>query len=235
VVVTGGSRGIGLAVCRSLLDAGYRLVAVARRESRELAKLTGDPAGRVEFLAADLATADGLATACARLRSCRTLYGLVNNAGTAAAGLHATMAYRPMAEMVSLNLWAPLVLSQVAARTMARRGGRIVNVSSICAHATHRGLATYSATKAALEGLSRVLAAEVGPWGITVNCVAPGFIETAMTADLSAEVRARIRRRTVLRSQPTGESVSAVVTFLLSQGAETITAEVIRVDAGASR
>lgn len=234
-MVTGGSRGLGLAICRQLLATGYQLVAVSRRTSRALDELVGTAGGRVRFLAADLGSAAGLDEISGWLRACDTLYGLVNNAGVASAGLHVTMARQPMADMVAVNLWAPLVLSQAAARAMRWRGGRIVNVSSVCAHASHRGLATYTATKNALEGFSRVLAAEAGPWGVTVNCVAPGFVDTAMTADIPAEVRTRIHRRVVLPAPPTGADVAAAVEFLLSAGAGTITAEVIRVDAGAGR
>ena len=235
VLVTGGSRGLGLAICRQLLAAGYQLVVVSRRTSRALDELVASAGGRVRFLAADLSSTAGLDEICGWLRACDTLHGLVNNAAVASAGLHATMARHRMADMVAVNLWAPLLLSQAAARAMRRRGGRIVNVSSVCAHASHRGLAAYTATKTALEGFSRVLAAEVGAWGVTVNCVAPGFLDTAMTADIPADLRTRIRRRVVLPAPPTGADVAAAVEFLLSATAGAITAEVIRVDAGAGR
>jgi 3-oxoacyl-[acyl-carrier protein] reductase len=114
------------------------------------------------------------------------------------------------------------------------RQGRIVNISSICTHRTYRGLGGYTASKAALEGFSKVLAAEVGPWGITVNCVAPGFIPTDMNADLPDDVRSRITRRAALPREVAAMDVANVVSFLFTEAAEELTAQVIRVDAGAT-
>jgi 3-oxoacyl-[acyl-carrier protein] reductase len=234
VYVTGGSRGIGLAVVKALAQAGYSVIAVARTTTPELNELT-QTVGTVTFIGADLATRDGQQQVAASLRACGGLHGLVNNAGVAVAGLHVMQRQDSMARMWSVNVEAPFVLCQAAVKSMSRaRNGRIVNISSVCAHRAFRGLGVYTATKTALEGFSRVLAAEVGSWGITVNCVAPGFIPTDMNAGLPEDIVARVRRRAALSRQTTAMDVANVVEFLLSPAAEAVTAEVIRVDAGAT-
>ncbi|MEO3927797.1 SDR family oxidoreductase [Micromonosporaceae bacterium B7E4] len=232
VFVTGGSRGIGLAVTRQLLTAGYRVVAVSRTASSELAALreaVGDP---LTFLAADLTSGDDRIAVADRLRRCADLYGLVNNAGVASGALHVATAWSDVSRMWQLNVEVPMSLCQAAVKAMYRSGGRIVNISSIAAHRTFRGLGAYTATKCALEGFSRVLAAEVGGRGITVNCVAPGFIDTAMTATIDDDLRAAINRRNMLDRGATPADVARSVEFLLSPAAEAITAQVIRVDSG---
>lgn len=235
VFVTGGSRGIGLAVCRRLVEQGYNVVALARRDTEELARLRADHGDRVRFIEADLLDDGDLDRVCAALRSCSTLFGLVNNAGIAVAGLHVSMRRASMARMFCLNVQTPMILSQAGVKAMSRNHtGRIVNVSSISAHRAYRGLAVYGATKNALEGFSAGLAVEVGRWGITVNCVAPGYVDTDMNAELPDDLRARVRRREVLPVGPDGEHVANAVAFLLSPAAATITAEVIRVDSGAT-
>lgn len=235
VYVTGGSRGIGLAIVRALAKSGYLVAAVARSATSELDDLRAEAEGSVTFIGADLATRKGQEIVADSLRSCRGLYGLVNNAGVAAAGLHVTLSQDHIARMWSVNVEAPLTLCKAAVKSMSRvRRGRIVNMSSICTQRAFRGLGAYTASKAALEGFSKVLAAEVGPWGVTVNCIAPGFIPTDMNASLPDNVRAKIKSRVALTREVTAVDVANVVGFLLSPAAEEITAQVIRVDAGAT-
>ncbi|MFB7667287.1 SDR family NAD(P)-dependent oxidoreductase [Kitasatospora sp. NPDC056138] len=235
VFVTGGSRGIGLEICRALLVDGYTVVAVARQTTPDFGTLTHDFAGRAELHRADLADESDRTELALRIRSCRDLYGLVNNAGVAVAGLHVGMPQADWTRMWLLNVIAPMALCQAAAKSMHRAGvGRIVNVSSISTQKTFRGLGVYTATKSALEGFSRVLAVELGVWGITVNCVAPGFIPTDMNAELSQGLREKIASRNVLNRQPSAQDVARTVLFLLSESAATVTAQVIKVDSGAS-
>ncbi|WP_078970149.1 SDR family NAD(P)-dependent oxidoreductase [Streptomyces natalensis] len=235
VFVTGGSRGLGLAIASSLVEAGYEVTTVARRPTEDLQALIDGAAGAVSFLAADLATSAGVQAVALEIRRCQSLYGLVNNAGIAHAGLHVDMEQEAHHRMWSLNVAAPQLLSRAAAKSMlGSRTGRIVNISSVSAHKTYRGLAGYTATKAALEAFSRVLAAEVGGWGITVNCVAPGFIDTAMTSSIPPNLRTRILGRRLLDRQPTANDVGEAVLFLLSGAAGTITGQVLRTDAGAA-
>lgn len=235
VYVTGASRGIGLEVCRVLLDQGYTVVATARTATTAFRSLADEHPGRAVFHQADLCAPSDLTELASRIRACSDLRGLVNNAGAAAAGLHVGLPADRWDTMWSLNVRAPMMLCQAAAKSMRRgRTGRIVNVSSVSANKTYRGLGVYTATKAALEGFSRVLAAEVGAWGITVNCVAPGFISTEMTSSIPDALKERIINRNALGSPPTVGDVARAVDFLMSDGASAITAQVIRVDAGAA-
>jgi 3-oxoacyl-[acyl-carrier protein] reductase len=235
VVVTGGSRGIGLEITRVLLDRGHHVVVVARRTTEEYEALRSRRGRYAEFWKADLCQRDDLYAVARRIRGFRTLYGLVNNAGVASTGLHLGLPRSEMDAMMSVNVMAPMVLSQAAVKAMMQaRVGRIVTISSVCAQRPYRGLAVYSATKAALEGFSRVLAAESGAWGITVNCVAPGFVDTAMSEGVGLETKNRIRRRAFLPREVSTMDVAEVVAFLLSAKSAGITAEVLRVDAGAA-
>ncbi|GAA4838572.1 SDR family oxidoreductase [Kitasatospora terrestris] len=235
VFVTGGSRGIGLAIVEGLLQDGFKVVVIARTRTAEFDGLTAAHPGRVEFLPADLGSRAGQDAAARALRACPTLFGLVNNAGLAVSGLHVGIARDEMVRAWALNVEAPMQLSQAAVKAMYRsRSGRIINISSISAHKSYRGLGVYTATKSALEGFARVLALEVGGWGITVNTVAPGFIETEMNADLPAEVMDRIRRRNPLSRKPAGADVADAVRYLLGPGGDVVTAQVLKVDAGAT-
>ncbi|MFD7708858.1 SDR family NAD(P)-dependent oxidoreductase [Streptomyces sp. NPDC059785] len=235
VFVTGASRGIGLDISRALLRDGYDVVAVARKRTDAYEELASQYGRRADFLAADLGSRDGLDAVARRIRSCPDTYGLVNNAAVAFTGLHAGLPRTGMESMLAVNLMAPMVLSQAAIKAMMRaRTGRIVSISSVCAQRPYRGLGTYSATKAALEGFTRVLAAEAGRWGITANCVAPGFIDTDMSEGLDDESRRRIQRRSMLPHETSAADVAAAVSFLLSPAAAAMTAEVLRVDGGAA-
>jgi len=115
---------------------------------------------------------------------------------------------------------------------MVARTGRIINMSSIVATTGYKGLAAYSATKAALLGFTRSLARELGPLGITVNAIAPGFVSTEMTRDLDEEQREHIARRSALKRLPVPADVAAAVQFLLSDKAQNITGITLTVDAG---
>lgn len=237
VLVTGGSRGIGLAIARRLVDAGYSVIAVARRESAELTALRGASPGSVHFRAVDLGDTDGLA---ALVKDVRTevgpLWGLVNNAGIGTSGLLATLREAEIERLVRVNTLSPILLTRHALRAMlaAGKGGRIVNIASIVAATGFKGLAPYAATKASLVGFTRSLAREVGGAGITVNAVAPGFIETDMTHSLTEAQRAQVLRRSALGRPADADAVAASVEFLLSDKAAAITGTVLTVDGGST-
>lgn len=238
VLVTGGSRGLGLAISRTLAQAGYRVIAIARQESAELkaaseALRAGGP-GAIEFRACDLSEVGQIAPLVRGIRAdFGPIYGLVNNAGLGTAGMLGTMRDREIERLVQLNTLSPLMLTKYVARSMMlERTGRIVNIASIVASTGYSGLSVYSATKASLVGFTRSLARELGQLGITVNAVAPGFIETAMTDELSAQEREQIARRSALKRMAEAEDVARSVEFLLGPGGRNITGIVLTVDAG---
>jgi 3-oxoacyl-[acyl-carrier protein] reductase len=201
VVVTGGSRGLGLAMSRQLASAGYRVIAVARSASAELSAAARNASdnghGAIEFRACDLSDLNLIAPL---VRAARTdfgpLYGLVNNAGLGTSGILSTMRDHEIQRLIQLNTVSPIVLSKYVLKSMmSQREGRIVNIASIVAATGYSGLSVYSATKASLVGFTRSLAREVGPLGITVNALAPGFVDTEMTHELTDSQRQTIARR----------------------------------------
>jgi 3-oxoacyl-[acyl-carrier protein] reductase len=135
--------------------------------------------------------------------------------------------------LVRLNVTSPLILSKYVVRSMMTgQGGRIVNISSVVSSTGYTGLSVYSATKASLVGFTRSLAREVGPLGITVNAVAPGFVNTEMTHDLTPGQRAHIARRSALQRLPEIVDIAHAVDFLFSDRASNVTGTVMTVDAG---
>lgn len=234
VLVTGGSRGIGLAIGKRLAGAGYNVIAVARRESEELAAAIREAEGRLHFRACDLATIDAIPAFAKQVRDeFGAIYGLVNNAGLGTEGLLATMHNSEIEALVRLNVLSPIMLTKYVVRhMMADGGGRIVNISSIIASTGYNGLAVYGATKAAATGFTRSLAREVGKLGITVNAIAPGFIDTELTHNLSDEGRKRIAGRSALRRLPETDDVARMVEYLLGEGGRNVTGTVFTIDAG---
>jgi 3-oxoacyl-[acyl-carrier protein] reductase len=238
VLVTGGSRGLGLAIARGLAAAGYRAVAIARTQSLELeaaaeaARALGQ--GAIEFRSCDLSEISLIAPLVRAIRAdFGPIYGLVNNAGLGTAGMLGTMRDKDIESLVRLNTLSPITLTKYVARSMMTQGqGRIVNIASIVASTGYSGLSVYSATKASLVGFTRSLARELGQLGITVNAIAPGFIDTAMTGELSPEQKQQIARRSALKRMADVEDVARSVEFLLGTGARNITGIVLTVDAG---
>jgi 3-oxoacyl-[acyl-carrier protein] reductase len=235
VVVTGGSRGLGLAICRRLAGAGYRVIAIARGNSEDLAAAMRDAApGELQFRPFDLADTAGLSGLVSRLRKeFGTIYGLVNNAGIGTSGVLAILPDRQIERLVALNTVSPLILTKYVVRSMmAAGGGRIVNMASVVGFTGFSGLSAYAATKASLIGFTRSLAREVGPLGITVNAVAPGFIETDLTESLKGDQRDQVVRRSALKRLAEADDVANAVAFLLGPEARNITGSVMTVDAG---
>jgi 3-oxoacyl-[acyl-carrier protein] reductase len=232
VLVTGGSRGIGLAIARKLAGNGYDVIAVARRESEELCEAA--KAGNIHFHACDLSDVDAIPAFVKAVRDkFGAIYGLVNNAGIGTEGLLATMHNSDIEALVRLNVLSPMILTKYLVRHMMADGeGRIVNISSIIASTGYNGLSVYGATKAAATGFTRSLAREVGKLGITVNAIAPGFIATELTQNLSDDSRQRIAGRSALRRLPEAEDVASMVDYLLGEGGRNITGSVLTVDAG---
>ena len=237
VIVTGGSRGIGLGIARKLAGDGDRVIVLARRGTAELAeaaRAAEAAGGAILFRACDLGDIAGLPGAVKALRAeVGTLHALVNNAGIGTSGVLGTMPDAKIEELVRLNVLAPIILTKYVVRAMMAGGGsRVVNIGSIVGRTGYSGLAAYSASKAAMEGFTRSLARELGPLGITVNTVAPGFVDTEMTSELNPGQRDRIARRSALGRMAQVADIAASVAFLLSEAARNITGTVLTVDAG---
>jgi 3-oxoacyl-[acyl-carrier protein] reductase len=238
VIVTGGSRGLGLAMAQMLAGAGYRVIAVARSCSSELlaaarAAAAGG-AGAIEFRALDLSEIGQLSSFVRTMRGeFGAIYGLVNNAGLGTAGVLGVMRDQDIERLIRLNTLSPIVLTKYVLRSMmSARAGRIINIASIVALTGYEGLSVYSATKASLIGFTQSLAREVGQLGITVNAIAPGFLDTEMTAQLDERQRDKIARRSALRRLAEPVDVARSALYLLGEGGRNITGIVLTVDAG---
>ncbi|HEY4076170.1 MAG TPA: SDR family oxidoreductase [Rhizomicrobium sp.] len=235
ILVTGGTRGVGLAIARKLTADGYRVFALGRKESDALAAaIAAEPAGMLNFLPFDLMDVDVIPELIREMKAEHgPLYGLVNNAALGTEGLLSNMHNSDIEKLVRLNTISPIVMTKYAVRAMMAAGeGRIVNISSVIGFTGYSGLSVYGATKASMQGFTRSLAREVGRLGVTVNAVAPGFMQTEMTASMTDGQRAKIASRSALKRLVDVQDVAASVAFLMSDAARNITGTVMTVDAG---
>ena len=223
-------------MARKLAADGFQVIAVARSESEALAEAIAEADGKLHFMAADLSDVDALGDfSRAAKKAFGPIYGLVNNAGSSTEGLLANLTHKQIEALIRLNTLSPIVLTKYLARGMMAQGaGRIVNISSIMASTGFNGLSVYGATKASLVGFTKSLARELGGLGITVNAVAPGFVNTELTAGMSDADRDRIANRSALRRLAEVEDVAAAVSYLMSDGAKNVTGTVLTVDAGST-
>ena len=239
VIVTGGTRGLGLGIATRLALAGDQVIAVARRDSELFAaasrEVAGHGSGQLHFRPFDLNEIAALPELVKDLRrQFGALHALVNNAGIGTSGVLAIMPDPMTEQLLRLNVQSPITLTKYVVRSMMtdNSGQRIVNIASIVASTGYSGLSVYAASKAALVGFTRSLARELGPMGITVNAVAPGFIDTELTREMKDVQRDQIVRRSALRRLPEIKDVADIVEFLLSEKANNITGTVVTVDAG---
>ncbi len=235
VLVTGVSRGLGLAICDRLMRDGYRVVGIGRQRSDAYRALVARYPRQGVFQRADLAEIDDIPSLARDVTHAHgPVWGLVNNAGIGNDGVLATMHQSEIDRVIRVNVLAPIVLTKYISRTMlARREGRIVNVSSIIASTGFSGLSVYAASKAGLEGFTRSLSRELGKRGITVNCVAPGYMETEMTQGLQGEKLEGIRRRAPL-GLPLPEDAAGAVAYLLGEDGGKVTGRIVTVDGGST-
>ncbi len=238
VIVTGGSRGLGLVMASTLAAAGYRIIAVARTATEPLTAASAAAVragtGAIEFRPFDLADIGAIPAFVRALRKdVGPVYGLVNNAGLGTSGVLGVMRDQDIERLIRLNTISPIVLTKYVVRSMmAEHTGRVINVASVVALTGYSGLSVYSATKASLVGFTRSLAREVGQLGVTVNAIAPGFVDTAMTQELGEKEREQIARRSALRRLVDPIDVARSVEFLLGDSGRNITGTVLTVDAG---
>src|SRR5215468_9071404 len=238
-LVTGASRGIGRAIAFSLCHAGLDVVFAARgvEQNEELAAEIGgceSCGGRSMRVNLDVTSPDSIKDAFARvLKEKSRIDVLVNNAGITRDGLAVRMKAADWDGVLDLNLGGSFrCTQQVLPGMMRNRSGRIINIASVVGQAGSAGQANYAASKAGIIGLTKALAQEVASRNITVNAVAPGFIETDMTAVLPQEVREKMLAAIPLKRMGKPEDVAAAVRFLASDDAAYITGHVISVNGG---
>ena len=236
ILVTGASRGLGLAIAQRLAaQPDTRLIALSRSVGGGLQALIDAQPDRVHHVTFDASDIGAIAGIVGDITTrYGAIYGLVNNAGMGLDGVLATQHASDIARVLRVNLEAPITLCKYASRSMlAAREGRIVNVSSIIASTGFHGLAAYAASKAGLEGLTFSLSRELGKRGITVNCVAPGYMETEMTQGIDPHKMAQIRRRAPLGLARPEDAAGAVIYLLGPDGAR-VSGTVVTVDGGST-
>ena len=236
VIVTGGSRGLGAGIVASYLASGDRVATCARSATPETQAWAADPAlaGRFLFHPADLSkSADAEAFVKAVVAEWGTIDVLINNAGVARDGILGLVPDEDIDTVVDLNLKGTIYMTRLVSRRMlARGGGSIVNVSSIVGRSGYRGLAVYSATKAALDGFTRAMARELGSRGITVNGIAPGYLKTEMSHGLDEAQLGQIVRRTPAGRLGEPEDIARAIQFLTDPRNTYLTGQVLVVDGG---
>ncbi|MDA1097711.1 MAG: SDR family oxidoreductase [Proteobacteria bacterium] len=235
IFVTGVSRGLGLAIAGRLIDDGHMVIGLGRGLSEGYQALMHQHPGAAVFETLDIADIKAIPERARLLIAAhKPVFGLVNNAGIGLDGVLATQHQSDIDRVIATNLVGPIALTKYVSRSMLARGeGRIVNISSIIASTGFHGLSVYAASKAGLEGFTRSLSRELGKMKITVNCVAPGYMETEMTSGLVGEKLESVRRRAPL-GLPRPEEVAAAVSYLLGPDAARVTGTVMTVDGGST-
>jgi 3-oxoacyl-[acyl-carrier protein] reductase len=237
VLVTGGSRGIGRAICVRLASMGAQVFinyvsnSAAAEETR---KIIIDARGKAEIVGFDVANSAACQDAIKKLiKEYTSLDILVNNAGITRDGLMARMSEDSWDAVIDTNLKGSFICSKAVARSMMKsRWGRIVNISSVVGFSGNAGQVNYSAAKAGMQGMTKSMAREYASRNITVNCVAPGYIETDMTKDLSDDIKEKLMNEIPLASLGNPEDVAGAVAYLVGADSAYITGQTIHVNGG---
>ena len=232
VVVTGASRGIGLAVARACAARGARVALVARSTDalqRVAAELDGARA-----YSCPVEDASQVQETVARIQAdLGAVHGLVNNAGITRDALLLRMSLEEWDEVLRVNLGGVFNFTRAVAKGMIRqRFGRIVNITSVVGQMGNPGQANYAASKAGIIGFTKAVARELASRNVTVNAVSPGFIVTAMTADLDEKAREHLLQQIPMQRLGSPEEVAAAVAFLLGDEAAYVTGQVLNCDGG---
>jgi 3-oxoacyl-[acyl-carrier protein] reductase len=235
-LVTGASRGIGSAIAQALGEQGATVIGTATSENGATSISNTFARANIKGEGMVLNVNDATQVA-ARLKTISEKYGdvsiLVNNAGITRDTLLMRMKDEDWDDVISTNLTSVFRMSQAVLRPMMKaRAGRIISISSVVGHMGNAGQTNYAAAKAGMTGFTKSLAAEVGSRGITVNCVAPGFIDTDMTAELSEEVTTKMLARIPAGRLGNVKEIAATVAFLASSNAAYINGETIHVNGG---
>lgn len=234
-LVTGASRGIGEGIARRLAETGARVIVAARGEDRvrEVASEIVAAGGDAEGVALDISSPDARDVISTLIEKEGKIDILVNNAGITADDLFLRMKQDAWDRVISTNLDALFPITQEIVKKMIRaRWGRVINITSIVGMMGNPGQTNYAASKAGMIGFTKALALEIGSRNVTVNAVAPGYIETAMTEGMTGEAKVALESRIAIKRLGTVDDIAHATVFLASEQASYITGQVLNVSGG---
>ena len=236
IIVTGDTGSLGGAIAGKILkETEYGVIGIGRRNSDGTQALLGEYTERYKHLVFDLSNVSGVKQFFHdEIHPIGRIYGFVNNAANAYDDLVTNLQLEPLEQMYNINVFAPMMITKYVLRDMLVSGikGSIVHISSVSAHTGYKGLAMYASSKGALEAFSKGTAREWGATGIRSNVIAPGFMETAISAKLNDAQRSKIYKRTSLKKATDVDSVAELAVFLLTDKAGSITGTTLHVDNG---
>ncbi len=236
IIVTGVSKGLGLAICKKLLDEKYKVVGISRTITDEIESLKNQYNEQFHYEQFDFNNTKDIHKLIKDITNkYGYIYGLVNNAALGYDGVLGTMHETQISELIRVNIEAPILVTKYISRSMLMKlRGRVINIGSIIANTGFNGLSVYGATKSAMQGFTKSLSRELGKANITVNTIAPGYMQTDMTSSLKNDKLESIKRRSSLGNLATVEDVANSVIFLLSENAKNITGTTLTIDAGST-
>ncbi|GAB2690106.1 SDR family oxidoreductase [Aliiglaciecola sp. 3_MG-2023] len=236
ILITGCAKGLGLETSKMLAKAGYKVLGVSRTPTDDYEKVKLEHPNSVFFYQFDFYNVKGISALVKQItKEHGRIFGLINNAAIGHDGVLATMHESDISSLLKVNVEAPILLTKYVSRSMLlNRKGRIINVGSIIGSTGFNGLSVYGATKSALTGFTKSLARELGKSQITVNTLAPGYMETNMTNGLIGDKLEKIKRRSCLGRLATIKDGASMMLYILSEDAAGITGTTFTVDAGST-
>ncbi len=236
ILVTGCTRGLGLQIVNNLLGSNFKVIGIGRKKNEAVKSIKSKFKKNFYFEEFDFINTSNIKSFSSKLiNKYGRFYGLINNAAVGLEGVLGTMHENDIRKLIKINIEAPIILTKYISRSMLiAQKGKVINISSIIGSTGFSGLSVYAASKAAMNGFTKSLSRELGKAGITVNAIAPGYMETDMTKGLKGQKFNKIINRSPLKKLIKPREVAKMVEFLLGADADNITGSIITIDAGST-
>jgi 3-oxoacyl-[acyl-carrier protein] reductase len=236
VIVTGSSKGLGLEICKNLLENNYKVIGISRTITDEFKLLQDTYLEQLVYKQFDFINTKEIHNLVKSItKEYGNIYALINNSAMGSDGVLGTMHENEISTLLKVNIEAPILLTKYATRSMLlEMRGRVINIGSIIASTGFSGLSVYGATKSALTGFTKSLSRELGRANITVNTIAPGYMKTSMTKNIKDEKLDMIKRRSPLGHLAEVSDIASMILYILSKEAKNITGTTITIDAGST-